>query len=100
MNGESTDPIAWMTMFPSLFGDGASATVRGWAEAVLAVALEVAERGEAVRSQVRGAIVEELTARLLERRVGADLELGPVQHTEGRELGIDPGDLRRLIVDA
>jgi hypothetical protein len=33
------------------------------------MALEVAERGEAARSQVRGAIVEELTARLLERRV-------------------------------
>ena len=32
--------------------------------------LAVADRGEQVRSQVRGAIVEELTARLLARRVG------------------------------
>ena len=30
----------------------------------------MADRGEQVRSQVRGAIVEELTARLLARRVG------------------------------
>lgn len=69
MNGESTDPGTWMTMFPSLFGDAVTGPPRAAAEAVLAMALEVAERGEAVRSQVRGAIVEELTARLLERRV-------------------------------
>ena len=55
--------------FPSLFGDAVTGPPRADAEAVLAMALEVAERGEAVRSQVRGAIVEELTARLLERRV-------------------------------
>ena len=41
------------------------------AEAVLAVALAVADRGEQVRSQLRGAIVEELTARLLARRAPA-----------------------------
>jgi hypothetical protein len=69
MNGESTDPGTWMTMFPGLFGDEVTGQTRADAEAVLAMALEVAERGEAVRSQVRGAIVEELTARLLERRV-------------------------------
>ena len=69
MNGESTDPGTWMKMFPSLFGDAVTGPPRADAEAVLAMALEVAERGEAVRSQVRGAIVEELTARLLERRV-------------------------------
>lgn len=65
MNGESTDPTTWRTMFPTLFDhdDG-----RDHAEAVLAVALQVAERGEQVRSQFRGAIVEELTARLLARR--------------------------------
>jgi hypothetical protein len=34
------------------------------------VSLEVAERGEQVRSQVRGAIIELLTALLLERRAG------------------------------
>jgi hypothetical protein len=34
------------------------------------VSLEVAERGEQVRSQVRGAIVEALTALLLQRRAG------------------------------
>ena len=72
MNGESTDPTTWMAMFPTLFGPAGDALDRSRSEAVLAVALEVAERGEAVRSQFRGAIVEELTARLLARRVGAD----------------------------
>lgn len=71
MNGESTDPTTWMTMFPTLFPAAGDGHGRGHAEAVLAVALEVAERGDAVRSQFRGAIVEELTARLLARRVGA-----------------------------
>jgi hypothetical protein len=74
MNGESTDPRVWIAMFPSLFG-AAAAAARGRSEAVLAAALEVADRGEAVRSQLRGAIVEELTARLLARRVGD----GPVR---------------------
>lgn len=71
MNGETTDPDAWRTMFPSLF-DPALADEPGRAdsEAILALALAVADRGEQVRSQVRGAIVEELTARLLARRVG------------------------------
>jgi hypothetical protein len=63
MNGESTDPDRWRTMFPSLFNPASDR-----AEAILAVALAVADRGEQVRSQVRGAIVEELTARLLARR--------------------------------
>lgn len=71
MNGMSSDPSAWMTMFPTLFGPGiATEAARSHAEAVLAVALEVAEHGEQVRSQYRGAIVEELTAILLARRVG------------------------------
>ena len=70
MNGESTDPRIWMAMFPSLFGTAVASRERERAEAVLAASLEVADRGEAVRSQVRGAVVEELTARLLERRVG------------------------------
>ena len=71
MNGESTDPTTWMAMFPTLFGLGSDGPDRARSEAVLAAALEVAERGEAVRSQFRGAIVEELTARLLVRRVDA-----------------------------
>lgn len=70
MNGESTDRATWTAMFPSLFGDAVPDLAREVADDVLSVALEVADRGEAVRSQFRGAIVEELTARLLERRVG------------------------------
>jgi hypothetical protein len=69
MNGESTGPDTWRTMFPTLFGPVADPDRRAMAEAVLSAALEVADRGEAVRSQFRGAIVEELTARILARRV-------------------------------
>lgn len=69
MNGERTEPEAWRTMFPGLFG-AARPDERARAEAILDVALAVAARGEQVRSQVRGAIVEELTARLLARRAG------------------------------
>jgi hypothetical protein len=72
MNGESTDPVSWMAMFPTLFGaDVAGGPERTRSEAILATSLEVADRGEQVRSQLRGAIVEALTAVLLERRVGA-----------------------------
>jgi hypothetical protein len=72
MNGETTDPAAWMTMFPTLFGAAvAGGPERDRSEAILATSLEVADRGEQVRSQVRGAIVEALTGLLLERRVGA-----------------------------
>jgi hypothetical protein len=70
MNGESTDPATWMAMFPTLFGPDSVEGDRRRAEAVLSLALEIAERGEQVRSQFRGAIVEALTARLLGRRVG------------------------------
>jgi hypothetical protein len=70
MNGASTDPTIWIAMFPSLFGAAVDADARARSEAVLAAALEVADRGEAVRSQLRGAVVEELTALLLARRVG------------------------------
>lgn len=72
MNGETTDPVAWRIMFPRLF-EGATADDRQRAvsEAILSAALAVADRGEQVRSQVRGALVEELTARLLARRAGA-----------------------------
>ncbi len=68
MNGESTDRATWMAMFPTLLGEGVPDDIRAAAEAVLVAGLEVAERGEAVRSQVRGAIVEEMTAQLLARR--------------------------------
>ena len=75
MNGETTDPAGWRTMFPTLFGEGsaggASEDDRARSEAILAASLAVAERGEQVRSQSRGAIVEALTADLLARRVGA-----------------------------
>lgn len=70
MNGETTDPDGWRATFPSLFGPTADAIDRARSEAILADALAVAGRGDQVRSQVRGAIVEELTARLLARRVG------------------------------
>ncbi|HET7168781.1 MAG TPA: hypothetical protein VFI69_06225 [Candidatus Limnocylindrales bacterium] len=74
MNGETTDPATWMAMFPSLFdpaiADDPGGALRTRAEATLAVSIEVAEHGDKVRDQLRGAIVEELTARLLARRVG------------------------------
>ncbi len=78
MNGETTDPDGWRTMFPALFGNAGSETgdadpeVAARSEAILDASLEVAERGEQVRSQFRGAIVEELTAVLLSRRVPAE----------------------------
>jgi hypothetical protein len=70
MNGETTDADRWRAMFPGLFGPAAVATEREASEAVLLASLDVAERGEQARSQYRGAIVEELTARLLARRAG------------------------------
>jgi hypothetical protein len=71
MNGESTDPDSWRSMFPSLFTGGGGLDGGGSAEraeAILAASLAVAERGEQVRSQFRGAIVESLTELLLRRR--------------------------------
>jgi hypothetical protein len=68
MNGQRTDPAAWRRMFPSLFATDVPAELQAVSEAVLAVSLEVADRGEQVRSQVRGAIVEAVTERLLARR--------------------------------
>jgi hypothetical protein len=70
MNGQRTDAAAWRTMFPTLFGAGAPDDERDRAEAILIVSLAVADRGEQVRSQVRGAIVEALTAIVLARRPG------------------------------
>jgi hypothetical protein len=68
MNGERTDPDAWRRMFPTMFGPAAPDATRARAEAILALSLEVADRGEQVRSQVRGAIVEALTGAILARR--------------------------------
>ena len=74
MNGETIDPDGWRATFPTLFAPSGAidAAERERSEAILEVSLAVANRGEQVRSQVRGALVEELTAQLLARRVGAD----------------------------
>lgn len=70
MNGMSTDAAVWRSMFPGLFGPSRPAGPdRDRSEAILETALAVAERGEQVRSQVRGAIVESLTELLVRRRV-------------------------------
>ena len=75
MNGETTDAAGWRTMFPTLFSDdgddAGAAAVRDRSEAILEASLAVADRGEQVRSQVRGALIEEVTAQLLARRAGA-----------------------------
>jgi hypothetical protein len=71
MNGETNDPVAWSATFPTLFGSSVpTGPERTSSEALLAASLEVADRGEQVRSQFRGAIVEEATAILLARRAG------------------------------
>lgn len=75
MNGETLDPAGWRTVFPTLFSDDvadpASPADRTRSEAILACSLQVADRGDEIRNQLRGAIVEALTERLLARRVGA-----------------------------
>ena len=64
MNGETTDPDGLADDVPDpVRRAAADPAERDRSEAILAASLEVAERGEQVRSQVRGAIVEELTAR-------------------------------------
>ena len=71
MNGETTDPDAWRATFPTLFGPRAGEPGElERSNAILEASLAVADRGEQVRSQVRGALVEAVTARLLVRRVG------------------------------
>jgi hypothetical protein len=74
MNGETVDADGWRTMFPTLFGPtaGPDAADLARSEAILEASLAVAGRGEQVRSQVRGALIEELTAQILARRVGVD----------------------------
>lgn len=81
MNGETTDPEAWRTTFPTLFGPDADPAQRERSEAILVASLEVADRGEQVRSQVRGALVEEITAQLLARQ-----GMGPLVKRERRIL--------------
>jgi hypothetical protein len=70
MNGERTEADVWRRIFPSLFGEDAATELRERAELILEASLEVANRGEAARSSYRGAVVEELTARLLTGRAG------------------------------
>jgi hypothetical protein len=109
MNGESTDPDAWRTMFPALFGPAAPAPgdpVRDRSEAILVVSLQVADRGEQARSQFRGAIVEALTERLLaartgpvrrERRIlfdGVPSEIHPYDVTVEREAAAEAWDCK------
>jgi hypothetical protein len=97
MNGESTDPGTWRTMFPTLFGPAAPPPgdpVRDRSEAILDVSLQVADRGEQTRSQFRGAIVEALTERLLAERAGPE----PVRRErrilfDGRPAEIHPYDV-------
>ena len=71
MNGETVEGNSWRTAFPSAFDGAEDAATRARSEAILEVSLAVARRGEQVRSQFRGAIVEALTGTLIERRVGA-----------------------------
>ena len=71
MTGETTDPDGWRVAFPTLFGNAAPADERAQSEAILACALQVADRGDEIRNQLRGAIVEAVTERLLARRVPA-----------------------------
>ena len=95
MNGESVDPATWRTMFPTLFRPAAPATgdpIRDRSEAILAVSLAVADRGDQARSQFRGAIVEALTEILLTARTG------PVRRErrilfDGRPAEIHPYDV-------
>lgn len=71
MNGERSDPATWRAMFPGLFAPAGALEERSRTESILALSLEVADRGEQARSQYRGAIVEALTERLLGHRAAA-----------------------------
>jgi hypothetical protein len=109
MNGESLDPEPWRTMFPALFGPTAPLPgdpVRDRSEAILAVSLAVADRGDQTRSQFRGAIVEALTERLLadrtapvrrERRIlfdGRPAEIHPYDVTVERDGAAEAWDCK------
>jgi hypothetical protein len=95
MNGASTEPETWRVIAPSLFGAASDGRPgpdgdRTRSEAILTASLEVAGRGEQVRSQVRGAIVESLTEILAERRAapgsGATAGATPAVRRERRIL--------------
>lgn len=76
MNGETEDAEGWRTAFPALFSRTAAMSgtpERDRSEAILAASLAVAGRGDQVRSQFRGAVVEAVTERLLARRVQGDV---------------------------
>ena len=75
MTGESLDPDGWRTMFPTLFGPAADDADRARSEAILAASLAIADRGDQVRNQLRGALVESITEALLTRRWGAEAVL-------------------------
>jgi hypothetical protein len=72
MNGMTTERGPWVAMFPGLLGPAAApdGPERARSEAILSASLEVAERGEQVRSQVRGALVVAVTELLVRRRPG------------------------------
>jgi hypothetical protein len=70
MNGETSDPDGWRAMFPTLF-QAARPDEVARSDAILACALQVADRGDEIRNQLRGAIVEAVTERLLARRAPA-----------------------------
>ncbi len=70
MTGETLDPGGWRTMFPTLFETAADESTRERSESILAASLAIADRGDQTRNQLRGALVESLTAELLTRHVG------------------------------
>jgi hypothetical protein len=72
MTGETLDPDGWRTMFPTLFGAAVDDADRASSEAILKVSLAIADRGDEVRNQLRGALVESITDVLLQRRAGPE----------------------------
>ena len=70
MNGESDDEATWRSIFPTLLGPLADPATRAAAEGALQPALAIAAKGSEARNQYRGAVVEEITGRLLARRSG------------------------------
>ena len=80
MNGQRTDPAIWRAMVPSCFPDAHSEAIHlefsrpispDEARAILSKSpgVRVVERGEQVRSQFRGAVVEAVTQVLLQSRM-------------------------------
>src|SRR6266567_4335045 len=91
MRFQDASPDARAVVYAGIQADplvAGAAADRARSEAILAAAVSVAERGEQVRSQVRGAIVEALTERLARRRFGP---AGPTTGAVRRE--------RRILFD-